>query len=65
MIEFKVALDDIAARVAWPACVREAENWLADLDLLLGRDGTDEEKARARALHEQVRSIVAERKRTA
>ncbi len=62
LIEFKVALDDIAARVAWPACVREAENWLADLDLLLGRDGTDEEKARARALHEQVRSIVAERK---
>ena len=61
LLEFKVALDEIAAQVAWPACVREAETWLADLDRLAARDGSDEEKARARALREQVRAIVAEK----
>jgi molecular chaperone DnaK len=61
LIEFKIALDEIAAQVAWPASVREAENWLADLDRLVGKDGTDEEKARARMLREQVRAIVAEK----
>jgi molecular chaperone DnaK len=62
LIEFKVALDEIAAQVAWPACVREAENWLGDLDRLVGQDGTGEEKARAQMLREQVRAIVAEKK---
>lgn len=62
LIEFKVALDEIAAQVAWPACVREAENWLADLERLVGQDGTGEEKARAQMLREQVRAIVAEQK---
>jgi molecular chaperone DnaK len=61
LIEFKIALDDVAARVAWPASVREAENWLADLDRLVAQDGTEEEKARAQKLREQVRSIVADR----
>jgi len=62
LIEFKIALDAIAAQAAWPACVREAENWLADLDRLNARDGTDEEKARARMVREQVRAIVAEKR---
>jgi len=62
LIEFKVALDEMAAKVAWPACVREVENWLTDLDRLVGQDGTGEERARAQTLHEQVRAIVAEQK---
>ena len=62
LIEFKVALDEIAAQVAWPACVREAENWLADLDRLIAQDGTDEEKTRARMVREQVQAIVAEKR---
>lgn len=61
LIEFKIALDEIVAQVAWPACVREAENWLKDLDRLAGQDGTDEEKARAIALRGQVQAIVAEK----
>jgi molecular chaperone DnaK len=61
LIEFKIALDEIAAQAAWPACVREAETWLTDLDRLVGLDGTDDEKARARMVREQVRAIVAEK----
>jgi molecular chaperone DnaK len=62
LIEFKVALDEMAAQVGWPTCVREAENWLADLDRLVGQDGTGEERARAQMLREQVRSMIAEQK---
>jgi molecular chaperone DnaK len=62
LIEFKVVLDEIAARVVWPVCVREAENWFADLDRLVGPQSPAEEKARVQALREQVRAIVAEKK---
>jgi molecular chaperone DnaK len=61
LIEFKVVLDEMVAQVAWPASVREAENWLADFDRLVSPDGTEEERARGRALREQVRTIVAEK----
>jgi len=61
LIEFKVALDEIAAQVAWPACVREAENWLADLDRLVEQYGAEEDSARARMLRGQVEAIVAEK----
>ncbi len=62
LIEFKVLLDDIAGRVAWPVCVREAENWLADLDRIVGPHSPAEEKARVQALRDQVRAIVADRR---
>ena len=62
LIEFKVTLDEIAGQVAWPASVKEAETWLADLDRLVGQQGTAEEQGRARTLREQVRAIVAEKK---
>ena len=62
LIEFKVVLDEIASRVAWPVCVREAENWLADLDRLVGPESPGEEQARVRTLRDQVRAIVAEKK---
>jgi molecular chaperone DnaK len=61
LIEFKVVLDEIAAQVAWPVCVREAENWLADLERLVGPQSPADEKARVRTLFDQVRSIVAEK----
>jgi molecular chaperone DnaK len=62
LLEFTVALDEIAAQAAWPICVREAENWLADLDRLVGTESTAEEKARAQTLHDQVRDLIAEKK---
>jgi molecular chaperone DnaK len=61
LIEFKVVLDEVAAKVAWPVCVREAENWLADLDRLVGPESTAEEKGRVRTLHDQVRAMIAEK----
>ena len=61
LIEFKVVLDEIAAQVAWPVCVREAENWLADLDRLIGPQSASDEKARVWTLRDQVRAIIAEK----
>jgi molecular chaperone DnaK len=61
MLEFKVTLDEIAARVAWPTAVKEAQVWLGDLDKLVGQHGTAEEKKRARLLHEQIDGIIAEK----
>ncbi len=61
MLEFKVNLDDIAGRVAWPAAVKEAENWLADLNKLVNQQGTSDEKKRARILREQIDAIIAEK----
>ena len=59
ILEFKVTLDAIASRVAWPAAVKEAEVWLSDLDKLVAKQGTADEKKRARLLREQIESIIA------
>lgn len=61
ILEFKVTLDAIAARVAWPTAVKEAEVWLADLDKLVSKQGVAEEKKRARLIRDQVESIIAEK----
>lgn len=61
MLEFKVTLDEIAARVAWPTAVKEAEMWLGDLGRLVEQHGTSEEKRRTRQLRDQVDAIVAEK----
>jgi molecular chaperone DnaK len=61
LLEFKVNLDDIAARVAWPAAVKEAQVWLSDLTKLVAQQGTQDEKKRARVLREQIEVIIAEK----
>jgi len=61
MLEFKVTLDDIAGRVAWPNAVKEVEIWLTDLTKLVSHQGTADEKKRARVLREQTEAIVAEK----
>jgi molecular chaperone DnaK len=61
ILEFKVNLDDIAGRVAWPAAVKEVETWLADLAKLVAQQGTADEKNRARVLREQIEAIIAEK----
>jgi len=61
ILEFKVNLDEIAGRVAWPTAVKEVETWLADLAKLVGQQGTADEKKRSRVLHEQIETIVAEK----
>jgi molecular chaperone DnaK len=61
LLEFKVNLDDIAARVAWPSAVKEIEVWLSDLAKLVALHGTQEEKKRARVLREQIEVIIAEK----
>ena len=61
ILEFKVNLDEIAGRVAWPTAMKEAENWLADLAKLVSQQGTADEKKRARVLREQIETIIAEK----
>jgi molecular chaperone DnaK len=61
LLDFKLQLDELAAQIAWPAAVQEAEKLLADLERLVGLHGTAEEKTRARSLREQVRLIVADK----
>lgn len=61
MLEFKVALDEIAGRVAWPTAVKEAERWLDDLNKLVSQHGTAEEKRRCRLIRDQVGAIIAEK----
>lgn len=64
LLELKVKLDDVAGQVTWPAAVKEAEDWLKDLDKMVAESGTAEEKSRARTLREQVAAIVAEQNST-
>lgn len=61
LLDFKLQLDEIAAQIEWPAAVQESDTVLKDLDRLVGLHGTAEEKARARSLREQVRTLVAEK----
>jgi molecular chaperone DnaK len=61
ILEFKVNLDEIAGRVAWPSAVQEVETWLGDLSKLVSQQGTAEEKKRSRVLHEQIETIIGER----
>jgi len=61
MLEFKVNLDEISGRVAWPAAVKEIGVWLSDLSKLVSQQGTADEKKRARVLHEQIDAIIAEK----
>jgi len=61
ILEFKVDLDEIAGRVAWPAAVKEAGTWLTDLGKLVSQQGTADEKRRAQVLREQIEAIIAEK----
>ena len=61
ILEFKVNLDEIAGRVAWPSAVKEVQNWLTDLAKLVSQQGTADEKKRARVLREQIETIIAEK----
>ncbi|MBK9992247.1 MAG: Hsp70 family protein [Verrucomicrobia bacterium] len=61
LLEFKVNLDDISARVAWPSAVKEVQVWLSDLAKLVAQHGTQDEKKRARVLREQIDAIIAEK----
>jgi molecular chaperone DnaK len=61
LLEFKVNLDEIAGRVAWPTAVQEVETWLGDLSKLVSQQGTAEEKKRSRVLHEQIETIIGEK----
>jgi molecular chaperone DnaK len=61
ILEFKVNLDEIAGRVAWPSAVKESETWLSDLAKLVAQQGTADEKKRARVLREQIETIIAEK----
>ncbi len=61
ILEFKVNLDEIAGRIAWPTAVKEVQIWLSDLAKLVGQQGTADEKKRARVLGEQIATIIAEK----
>lgn len=61
LLDFKLQLDEVAAQIAWPTAVQEAEKALTELERLVGLHGTFDEKARAHALREQVRSIVVDK----
>jgi len=61
ILEFKVNLDEIAGRVAWPSAIQEVETWLGDLSKLVSQQGTAEEKKRSRVLHEQIETIIGEK----
>jgi molecular chaperone DnaK len=63
LLELKVKIDEVVGIVAWPAAVKEVEDWLGNLEEMVTTSGTPEEKARARTLREQVRGIVAEQNR--
>ncbi len=63
LLELKVKLDDVAGQVAWPAAVKEVQDWLDDLERMVAESGTAEEKARAKTLREQVGAIVKEQNR--
>ena len=47
----------------WPTAVKELEDWLSNLDRMVENSGTTEERARARALRDNVKAIVVERNR--
>lgn len=59
LIDFKIKVDSLAALTAHPIAVKEAEGWIRDLETLANQHGTGAEKARARLLVGQVRSIMA------
>ena len=61
LMELKIQLDEIAAQLEWPAAVQEAEHWLAALGELIEREGEDADHARAQALGEQTRALIAGR----
>ncbi|HEU5081037.1 MAG TPA: Hsp70 family protein [Opitutaceae bacterium] len=63
LLDLKVKLDEVAGQIAWPAAVKEIEDWLNDLEEMVSRSGTPEEKTRAKTLREQVKAIVAQQNR--
>lgn len=63
LLDLRVKIDDVADQVVWPAAVKEVQDWLADLDVMVAESGTAEEKTRAHTLREQVTAIIAEQDR--
>lgn len=63
LLDLKIKLDDIATQVVWPTAVKELDDWLSNLDRMVENSGTPEERARAKTLRDQVKSIVLDRNR--
>ncbi len=59
LLEFKLRLDAMAERLAWPAAVRDADRLLAEADNLLKVHGTEAEQSRLRGLRVEVQAAIA------
>jgi molecular chaperone DnaK len=59
LLEYKLALDEVAERLAWPAAVRDAKRLLGELEDLVAAHGEDTEKARAKALRDDTHTAIA------
>jgi molecular chaperone DnaK len=61
LMEFKFQLDEIVAQLEWPAAVQDAEHLLSELAELIARQGEAADHARAQALGEQTRALIADK----
>jgi molecular chaperone DnaK len=59
LLEYKLALDEVAERLAWPAAVRDAKRLLGELEDLVAAHGEDTEKARAKNLGNDIQAAIA------
>jgi len=60
LLELKVLLDQISAKVALPLLIGELENLLNHLGDLAGKNGTPAERERARELRAEATKLIAE-----
>ena len=61
ILDWKIRLDEIEDRATWPSLVKEVDVKLTELDTISAQNGTNEEKARARTLREQVAALIGEK----
>ncbi|AKC81715.1 hypothetical protein IMCC26134_01050 [Verrucomicrobia bacterium IMCC26134] len=59
LLEFKLALDEVAERLAWPTAIRDTKRLFDELDKLARAHGEESEKARARSLGTELQTAIA------
>ena len=62
LLELKLKLDEAANALEWPALVAHAQEWLGCLNRTADRDGTEQQKQKAKELADQTTDIIRERK---
>ena len=62
LLELKLKLDEAADALEWPALVADVRKELEDLDVVVERHGSHDQKDKAAELSQEVDDIIAERK---